>query len=95
MNRSIIKRIAALAVIILGLLLGVLTPAGGSSTSWKFFGLALIIFGVIWLFNQSRPPRRTKGEAEPYKAPELKWYQSAILWVPVIIIVLFLLTLLY
>ncbi|MDX1705687.1 hypothetical protein [Pseudidiomarina sp.] len=95
MNSSIIKRISALAVIIVGLLLGVLTPAGGNSTSWKFFGVALIIFGVIWLFNQRRPPRRIKGEAEPYEAPVMKWYQSAILWVPVLIVVLFLLSLLY
>lgn len=93
MKGSVIKRLAALGIMVLGLLLGVLAPAGGTTNSWRIVGLMLLIIGVVWLIRQPKPAAPTAAD-EPYeRPPELQWYQSPILWVPVIIVILGVLTL--
>jgi MFS family permease len=90
---NIVSRIAALAVIVSGLLLGVLSPAGTDSNNWRWLGLGLLIIGVMWLISQRQAPIAER-QPEPYQAPVMKWYQSPILWVPIIIAVVAILSLL-
>ncbi|CAB0150224.1 hypothetical protein PSI9734_00784 [Pseudidiomarina piscicola] len=89
MNSSIIKRISSLAVIVAGLLAAVLAPAGGNTASWRWFGLFLILLGVYFLLGQrSTAEQRTVAAQQRSETPPLRWYQSPILWVPVIAAVL-------
>lgn len=83
---NIVTRIAALAVIVVGLLLGVLSPAGTDTNTWRLVGVGLLIVGVVWLLSQKQAPIQER-QPEPYEAPVMKWYQSPILWVPIIIAV--------
>lgn len=90
---NIVRRIAALAVIISGLLLGVLSPAGENNGNWRLLGLALLIVGVVWLLRQ-KPLPVDKQSLEPYQAPVMQWYQSPLLWLPIIIAVVAIVSLL-
>lgn len=90
---NIVTRIAALAVIVSGLLLGVLSPAGDSTGNWRLLGLGLLIAGVVWLLSQKQAPIQER-QPEPYEAPVMQWYQSPILWVPIIIALVAILSLL-
>lgn len=90
---NIVTRIGALAVIVCGLLLGVLSPAGDSTGNWRLLGLGLLIVGVVWLLSQKQAPIQER-QPEPYEAPVMLWYQSPILWVPIIIAVVAILSLL-
>jgi len=89
---NIVSRIAALAVIVAGLLLGVLSPAGTDTNNWRLLGVGLLIVGVVWLLSQKQAPIQER-QPEPYEAPVMKWYQSPILWVPIIIAVVAILSL--
>ncbi|MEX1220619.1 MAG: hypothetical protein WEA82_00730 [Idiomarina sp.] len=91
MNKMLVKRLAALAVMVLGLLMAVLAPAGGSTDSWRIVGFALLAVGIIWMIKQPQKPQRQAGE-EYERPPEMTLIQSPLLWVPIIIVVLGLLT---
>jgi len=86
----IATRLAAIAVIILGLLLVVLAPAGGSTGSWRIVGALLLVGGAIWLVKQPKP--EVSASTPRAETPPMQWYQSPILWVPVIIAVLAVIT---
>ncbi|MFC0445086.1 hypothetical protein ACFOD1_09365 [Pseudidiomarina halophila] len=95
MKSSITKRIGSLAVIVAGLLAAVLAPAGGNTASWRWFGLFLIVLGVYFLLGQKTTDEQRTAEAEQRaESPPLRWYQSPILWVPVIVAVVAILSLL-
>ncbi|MDN7124076.1 hypothetical protein [Pseudidiomarina terrestris] len=95
MNSTIAKRIGSLAVIVAGLLSAVLAPAGGNTASWRWFGLFLIVLGVYFLLGQKASPEQRTAEAQKRKDnPPLRWYQSPILWVPVVAAILAILSML-
>ncbi|PTB89799.1 hypothetical protein C9928_02235 [Pseudidiomarina aestuarii] len=85
MNSSIVKRLGAIALIIAGLLLAVLTPAGDDSGVWRNVGVGLLIAGTVWLIRQPSAPVDANAEREETKPITLA--QSPILWLPIIIIV--------
>lgn len=91
MNKMLVKRLAAIAVMILGLLMAVLAPAGGNVESWRIVGFSLLAVGIIWMIKQPQKPQREAGDSYE-RPPEMKLIQSPILWVPIIIVVLGLLT---
>ncbi|SFR38254.1 hypothetical protein SAMN04488070_0270 [Pseudidiomarina maritima] len=84
MKTTTTTRISALAIIVLGILLAVLAPAGEATSSYRQLGVVLLVIGVVWLLRQKRPEPATEERVEPYQRPVLKWYQSPILWVPVV-----------
>jgi len=91
MNKMLIKRLGALGIMVLGLLMAVLAPAGGSTDSWRIVGFLLLAVGIIWLIKQ--PNKDAQQVADEYQRPaELKLVQSPLLWVPIVIIVLGILT---
>lgn len=91
MKTTSATRIAALAVIVSGILLLVLAPAGDAVSSYRILGFILMGAGVAWLVSQRRPEPQTQQQ-QPYQQPVLRWYQSPILWVPIIAVVLGLLS---
>jgi len=85
MTTSIAKRIAALAVIVVGLLLLVLAPAGDATSSYRIVGLLVAAAGGAWLGAQRRD---TSGVTdEPYQQPVLRWYQAPIVLFPIILLI--------
>lgn len=95
MNSTVAKRIGSLAVIVAGLLSAVLAPAGGNTASWRWFGLFLIVLGVYFLLGQKATPEQRSAAAEQRaNTPPMRWYQSPILWVPVVAAILAVLSLL-
>ncbi|PHR65884.1 MAG: hypothetical protein COA51_03810 [Idiomarina sp.] len=95
MKTTSTTRISALAVIVLGILLAVLAPAGEAISSYRQLGVVLLVIGVVWLLRQKRPEPKAEANPEPYQQPVLKWYQSPILWVPVIAIIIAILSWLF
>ncbi|HET8816524.1 MAG TPA: hypothetical protein VFM61_03645 [Pseudidiomarina sp.] len=85
MNSSILKRLGAIALIIAGLLLAVLTPAGDDSGLWRNIGVGLLIGGAVWLIRQ--PSTTVDANVERQETKSLTLAQSPILWLPIIIIV--------
>lgn len=88
MKTTITTRISALTIIVAGILLAVLAPAGETLSSYRQLGVVLIVVGAVWLLRQKRPEANPEVSSEPYQQPVLQWYQSPILWVPVIAVVL-------
>jgi len=88
MKTTSATRIGALAVIVSGILLVVLAPAGDAVSSYRMLGAILLGSGVAWLLLQKRPQAPVAQQAQPYQQPLLKWYQSPIIWVPIIAAVL-------
>ncbi|MGQ4275677.1 hypothetical protein ACQ5ES_01290 [Pseudidiomarina sp. E22-M8] len=94
MTSSITKRIGSLAVIVAGLLAAVLAPAGGNTASWRWFGLFLVVLGVYFLLGQkTTAEQRTVAAQQRSDTPPLRWYQSPILWVPIIVAIIAILSL--
>ena len=92
MKTTSATRIAALAVIVSGILLLVLAPAGDAVSSYRILGFILMGAGGGWLVSQRRPEPSSQPQQQPYQQPVLRWYQSPILWVPIIAVVLGLLS---
>ena len=82
------QRVLAILVTITGLLLAVLGVVSDEDTTVRLIGAAIMLVGIIWLYRQPAP--RSKS---PDEVPPLRWYQSPILWVPIIGIGLFLISL--
>lgn len=95
MKTTSTTRISALAIIVLGILLAVLAPAGEATSSYRQLGVVLLVVGAVWLLRQKRPEPTTEEHVEPYRQPVLKWYQSPILWVPVVAAVIAILSWLF
>ncbi|RUO79169.1 hypothetical protein [Pseudidiomarina taiwanensis] len=90
-NARILKRIAALAIIVSGILLVVLANE-------RWLGLAFLIFGIAWFVLQpTKPVTGPDGQTtQPIGSQEpLQWYQSPILWVPVVVAIIGLLVWLF
>lgn len=83
MNRSIVTRLGAIALIIAGLLLAVLTPAGDDSGLWRNIGVGLLIAGAVWLIRQ--PSHTLDSNTERTATKPITIVQSPILWLPIII----------
>lgn len=91
---SIAKRIGALALIVAGLLSAVLGPAGENTASWRWLGLFLLLLGVYFLLGQrASSEQRAEAAQQHTTTPPLKWYQSPILWVPIVGAIVFLVAL--
>lgn len=90
MNAKIIKRLAALALIVSGILLVVLA-------NQRWLGLSLLVFGVAWFILQPTAAiTGPEGQTQPLGSQEpLKWYQSPILWLPIIVIIIAVLSYLF
>ncbi|CUA85073.1 hypothetical protein [Pseudidiomarina woesei] len=84
MKTTSATRIAALAVIVSGILLLVLAPAGDAVSSYRILGFILMGSGIGWLVSQRRPEPQAPQQQQSYQQPVLRWYQSPILWVPII-----------
>lgn len=92
MKTTSATRIAALAVIVSGILLLVLAPAGDAVSSYRILGFVLMGAGAGWLVSQRQPDAAVQQQQQPYQQPVLHWYQSPIIWVPLIAAVLGLLS---
>lgn len=92
MKTTSATRISALAIMVAGVLLAVLTPASEATSSYRQLGVVLLIIGAVWLLRQKRPERPAEVAREPFQRPVMKWYQSPLLWVPIIAAVLALLS---
>lgn len=90
-TKYIVRRIGALAVIVAGLLLAVLSPAVDETGNGRLLGFALLGAGVVWLLLQRGAPASAASQ-EPHQYATLQWYQSPILWLPIAIVVVGLLT---
>lgn len=88
MKTTTTTRISALAIIVAGILLAVLAPAGETVSAYRQLGVVLIVIGALWLLRQKRPEAKQEMNSEPYQQPVLRWYQSPILWVPIIAAIL-------
>lgn len=84
------QRVLALLILIVGLLMAVLGVVSENDTSVRLAGAALMLISVIWLYKQP-----TLSSLDRTDKPVLKWYQSPIIWVPIIAAVLFLISLLF
>lgn len=85
-----LQRVLALLVLIAGLLMAVLGVVSDNDTNVRLAGAALMLIAIIWLYQQ---PTLKSLDTQGHSAP-LKWYQSPILWVPIIAVVLFIISLL-
>ncbi|RWU11566.1 hypothetical protein EGC76_04695 [Pseudidiomarina gelatinasegens] len=92
MKTTSATRISALAIIIAGVLLAVLAPAGETVSSYRRLGVVLLVVGAVWLLRQKRPEAQREANQQPFQQPVLKWYQSPIFWVPVIAAIIALLS---
>ncbi|GAB3293805.1 hypothetical protein [Pseudidiomarina andamanensis] len=88
MKTTTTTRISALAIMVLGILLAVLAPANEAASSYRQLGVVLLVVGAVWLLRQKRPEPAPEKTSAPYQQPVLKWYQSPILWVPIIAIII-------
>lgn len=88
MKTTSATRIGALAVMVSGILMVVLAPAGDAVSSYRILGALLLGGGIAWLLSQKHPAAEVEQSAQPYQQPVLKWYQSPIVWVPIIAAVL-------
>ncbi|RUO62145.1 hypothetical protein [Pseudidiomarina insulisalsae] len=87
MNSTVGKRIAALAIMVIGVLSAVLAPEGETVVRWV--GIFLLIVGVYFLVTQKASSEQRQHTAQQRTdVPPLRWYQSAILWVPVVAIII-------
>lgn len=82
------QRVLAILILIVGLLMAVLGVVSEYDTNVRLAGAALMLVGIIWLYRQ--PTLQSLNRKE---TPVLKWYQSPLLWVPVIAIVFFIISL--
>ncbi|ASG65597.1 MULTISPECIES: hypothetical protein [Idiomarina] len=83
------QRVLALLILIAGLLMAVLGVVSDNDTNVRLAGAALMLVGIIWLYRQpTLSSLDTKGQTAP-----LKWYQSPILWIPIIAIIIFIISL--
>ncbi|KPD22458.1 MULTISPECIES: hypothetical protein [Idiomarina] len=82
------QRVLALLILIAGLLMAVLGVVSDNDTNVRLSGAVLMLIGIIWLYKQ--PTLKSLNRTDK---PTLKWYQSPILWVPVIAIILFIISL--
>ena len=82
------QRVLAILITIIGLLLAVLGVVSDEDTTVRAIGAGIMLIGVIWLYRQP-----TSGSTLSGNKPPLRWYQSPILWVPIIGIILFLISL--
>ncbi len=92
MKTSIAKRVAALAVIVTGLLLLVLAPAGDAVMSYRIVGVMTAAVGIAWLTAQRPSIEEQRENAANFERRKLNWYQSPIVLFPIILIVIAALT---
>lgn len=83
------QRVAAVLMTIAGLMMAVLGVVSEDDSTIRSLGVAILVGGVIWLYSQRKPKQRPDTET----VPPLRWYQSPILWVPIIGIVIFIISL--
>ncbi|WP_417437882.1 hypothetical protein [Idiomarina sp.] len=82
------QRVLALLILIVGLLLAVLGVVSDNDTPVRLTGAVLMLIGIIWLYKQ--PTLQSLNRTDK---PILKWYQSPIIWIPIIAIILFIISL--
>jgi drug/metabolite transporter (DMT)-like permease len=82
------QRVSAILITIIGLLMAVLGVVSENDSSIRIIGAVIMLAGVIWLYRQPLPSKQHSGDIPP-----LRWYQSPLLWIPIIAIVLFLISL--
>ncbi|RUO77766.1 hypothetical protein [Idiomarina seosinensis] len=83
------QRVFAILVVIVGLLMAVLGVVSEELDTYiRSLGALIMLVGIIWLYRQ--PSSRLEREGE---VPPLRWYQSPILWVPIVGIIIFLISL--
>lgn len=87
MNNKVMLRILALAVMICGILMAVLSPPGDTKSSWQIVGVLLLVIGTFWLVKQRGPSAEADATnaAENFERKSMTWKQSPILWLPIII----------
>ena len=82
------QRVLALLILIAGLLMAVLGVVSDNDTNIRLSGAVLMLIGIIWLYKQ--PTLKSLNRTDK---PTLKWHQSPLLWVPVIAIIFFIISL--
>ncbi len=90
MKSTIASRIGALAVIVIGILFVVLAPAGEAVSSYRQLGAVVMVIGIYWLLRQRRNVVDSEQDGE-FVRQQLHWYQSPVVWMPVIVIILIIL----
>lgn len=82
------QRVLAILITIVGLLLAVLGVVSDENTTVRAVGAVIMLIGIIWLYRQPMPESKA-----PNDVPPLRWYQSPILWIPIVGIIIFLISL--
>ncbi|WP_404399415.1 hypothetical protein LG288_06975 [Idiomarina seosinensis] len=82
------QRVLAIILIIIGLLMAVLGVVSEQDTTIRLVGALLLLVGIVWLYRQPSAKKSHSGDIPP-----LRWYQSPIVWIPIIGIILFLISL--
>lgn len=82
------QRVSALLIVIVGLLMAVLGVVSDNDTNVRLSGAVLMLIGIIWLYKQP-----TLTSLNRTDKPILKWYQSPILWIPIIAVIFFIISL--
>ena len=85
MKSTIASRIGALAVIVIGILFVVLAVS-----SYRQLGAVVMVIGIYWLLRQRRNVVDSEQDGE-FVRQQLHWYQSPVVWMPVIVIILIIL----
>lgn len=87
MNNKVMLRILALAVMICGILMAVLSPPGETKSSWQIVGVLLLVIGTFWLIKQRGPSSAPDSTQMPqnFERKAMTLQQSPILWLPIII----------
>ncbi|MGM0481857.1 MAG: hypothetical protein ACQEQZ_08000 [Pseudomonadota bacterium] len=82
------QRVSAIVIIIIGLLMAVLGVVSEQDTTIRLLGALLLLVGIVWLYRQPLAPKNHSGDTPP-----LRWYQSPIVWIPIVGIIIFLISL--
>lgn len=82
------QRVLAILITIVGLLLAVLGVVSEYDDYIRPAGGLIMLAGIVWLYRQPVADAPHKGDIPP-----LRWYQSPILWIPIIGIIIFLISL--
>lgn len=78
------QRVTAIVLLIVGLLLAVLGVVSEFDTIIRLTGAGLMLVALIWLYRLPTFNKLNEQSKQP-----LKWYQSPIVWVPVIGIIIY------